>query len=110
MVHVVVDRKGHAGVGAIDGAGRGKDQVLDVTVPAPLKNVQETHNVGVNVRMGVFQGIANARLGRQVHNRVKFLSGKEVLHGRPVSQVYVDVGEGRVRGQPIQTGLFRFGS
>ena len=83
--------------------------MFDVAVPAPFKNVQETHEVGVHIRMGVFERIANTCPGRQVHDGVKLLSRKKVLHGRTIGQVDVDMGECRVRGQLVQAGLFKLG-
>ena len=71
MVDVVVHRKRHPGVGAVDRTRRGIDQVLDPGVPAALEEIDKADQVGVDVGVRVDQGIADPGLGGQVHHRIK---------------------------------------
>jgi len=100
-------RKRHVGIGAVNRTGRRKNQVFNIGVPASFENVQESHNIGIYIRVGVFQRIPNPCLGRQVHNRIKAPFGKERFHGRSIGQVDVYVRERGVRGQLVEACLLQ---
>jgi len=107
MVYAVMDGKGHVGVCAVNGTGGGKYQVLYMSVPASFQDIEETHYVGVHVRIRVFERIPHPCLGRQVHDRIEARSGEEILHGRPIDHINVYMGEGGVGGQRVQACLFQ---
>ena len=68
MVDIVVDRERHLGVGAVDRAGRGIDQVPAPLVPAALQHVEEADEVGVDIGVRVLERVAHAGLGREMHH------------------------------------------
>ena len=96
MVHVIVHRERHAGIHAIDRAGAGVDQVTHLIVPATFQQVGKADDVGVDVGVGVLQGIAHSRLRRQVDHRVETMLCKQGFQGWPVNQVDSREGEARL--------------
>jgi len=71
VVDVVVHAEGHVGVGAVDAGTAGVDQVLDAGVAAAFEDVDEAHQVAVDIGMRVLQRIAYAGLGGGVEHPLK---------------------------------------
>ena len=67
LFHLV---KRHLFVGAIDGRGGGHQQVLDLQTLGGLHHVEGADHVAFDIGAGVFQRVANARLGREMHDDV----------------------------------------
>ena len=59
MIDVVMNRKRHLGIAAVDGTRRGIDEVLDLRMPAAFQNVQKPFDVAVRIGMRVHQRIAH---------------------------------------------------
>ncbi len=77
LVDIVVHREGHVGVGAIDAAGTGIDQVLDAVVAATFEDVAKTDQVGLYIGVGILEGIAHTRLGGEVDDMVGLFAIKQ---------------------------------
>ena len=107
VVDVVVYREGHAGIGAVNRAGRGVHEVLDAVVSAALQDGHEPHEVGVHVGMGMGQGVAHTRLRGEVHDPLRLLGREDLLHRRAIGDVDAQEPEPRVTVKARQAGLFQ---
>ena len=54
---------------------------------AALEYVIETHEIGLDIRARVGDGVADARLGREVHGNMRFMLGEYAVHQRLVGNV-----------------------
>jgi hypothetical protein len=90
MVHIVVDRKGHPGVRSVDRSGGGEVEVLKLVMTAALEDIQEAGEVALHIRVGVFERIADARLGGQVDDDLEPFVREKRFHGFPVGQIHPD--------------------
>ena len=93
VVHVVVDGKGHPGIGPVDRTGGGEDEMLHLLAAAPLEDIQESDEVALHVGVGVFERVADARLGGEVDDDLGPLAFKKRLHGRLIGEVGPDEAE-----------------
>ena len=84
MIDVVVNRKRHLGIAAIDRTRRGIDEVLDLRMAATFQNVQKSFDVAVRIGMRVHQGIAHTRLRRQMDHAPDRLLREQLLHPGPI--------------------------
>jgi hypothetical protein len=105
MVDVVVHREGQRGVGPIDGAAGGVDQVRDPHVPAALQDVQEGDDVRVDVGVGVGQRVAHPRLRGQVDHAVEPSPAEQLGDGGALGEVQLAEAEARVPPQLRQPRL-----
>lgn len=102
----------HLLVAAIDRAGAGVDQVLHRVVAAGLEHVEESDEVALEVGARVLDGVADARLGGEVHHDVEAVLGEQALDEGGVAQVAAHEGEAAVRvglGQHAQAGVLDTG-
>ena len=72
MVHVLVNREWHRGVGSVDRARRGVHEVFYLVVPASFQDVQRADDVAFDVAVRVFDGVTDTCLCDQVHDLIKF--------------------------------------
>ena len=86
----------HLLVAAVDRAGAGVDQVLDRVVAACLKDVEEADEVALEVGTRVLDGVADARLGGEVHHDVEAALGEQALDEGGVAQVAANESEAAV--------------
>ena len=86
----------HLLVAAVDRAGAGVDQVLDRVVAACLKDVEEADEVALEVGTRVFDGVAHARLGGEVHHDVEAVLHEQALDEGGIAQVAAHEGEAAV--------------
>lgn len=84
-------------VAAVDRAGAGVDQVLHRMVAACLEDVEEADEVALEVDARVLDGVADARLGGEVHHDVEAVLGEQALDEGGVAQVAAHEGEAAVR-------------
>ena len=84
LVHPVLDREWHLGVGPVDRTRGGKHQVGHLLLAAPFENVEKAHQVGIRVGMGINQRIARADLRREVHHSVVGFLFEQALDLRAV--------------------------
>ena len=54
---------------------------------AALQQIDEAHDVGVHIGVGIFKGIAHTGLSRQVDHHVKGFAAKKVVHRGTVGQI-----------------------
>ena len=87
MVDIVVYRKWQVRVGAIDRARRGKDEMIGSTMAAALENVEKAGEIGVEISVRVLQGVANAGLRREMHDRSELAVAKNALDGPPLGKI-----------------------
>ena len=62
----------------------------DRIVSHALEQVEESHDVAVNVGIGVFDRIAYPGLCRQIDDGIEFFSSEQVLQGLSVFEVHLD--------------------
>lgn len=86
----------HLLVAAVDRAGAGVDEVLDRVVAACLEHVEEAHEVALEVSARVLDGVADARLRREVHNDVEAVLREQALDESGVAQVTANEGKAAV--------------
>lgn len=86
----------HLLVAAVDRAGARVDQVLDRVVAAGLEHVEEADEVALQVGARVLDGVANARLGGEVHNDVEAVLCEQALDEGGIAQVAAHEGEAAV--------------
>ena len=92
VVYLVVCRIGHFLVAAIDGRGRGIDQMFHFVVAACLEDVVESYEVALDVGVGVGDAVAHACLGGQVDHYCYLVFGEDRLHGCLIGDGGVDEG------------------
>ena len=95
-VHAVLLGERHLLVAAVDRAGAGVDQVLDRVVAAGLEHVEEADEVALEVGARVLDGVADARLRREVHNNVEAVLREQALDEGGVAQVAAHESEAAV--------------
>ena len=105
MLGALMFGEGHVGVGTIDGAGGGEDEVFDAVVTAAFEDVQEPDDVALHIDMGVLGGITHAGLGGEVDHAVGFVLLKEGLYCGAVGQIGVHVAVGGRVGKAGKPGL-----
>lgn len=86
----------HLLVATVDRAGAGVDEVLDRVVTAGLEHVEEADEVTLEVGARVLDGVADARLGGEVHHDVEAVLGEQALDEGGVAQVAAHEGEAAV--------------
>lgn len=86
----------HLLVAAVDRAGAGVDQVLYRMVAACLEHVEESDEVALEVGARVLDGVADARLGGEVHHDVEAVRGEQALDEGGVAKVAAHEGEAAV--------------
>jgi len=79
MVDVVISRKRHDGIAAVDRAGGGIKQVADRKVAAGLEDVEESSQVGVEIGIRVLNRIAHTGLGRKVDDIVGAQAAEQLV-------------------------------
>ena len=90
IVDLVVFAVRYLRIQAINGTGRSVEQMLHLVMAAGLKNVEEADHVALHVGVRVRDGIAHARLGREVHHLVELLGGKKLVDRFLVGEVHAD--------------------
>ena len=80
VIHILVDRKGHGGVGTINAGAAGINQMLNTMVTAPFEDVGKPNDVAVDVSKWVVDGVTHASLGRQVDHPLWFVCGEAVFN------------------------------
>ena len=107
MVDIVADAEGQLAVGAVDGARRGVDEVLDAVMAAAFEHIQESHDIGIEIRMGVVEGVTDASLRRHMHHPLGPLLGEGRLDDRSIGEVGLDELETAMLLEPRQPRLFQ---
>jgi len=71
VIYIILYRKRQFGVGAVDGRGRGEQQMPTFIVPAPFQHIDEALHVGIDIGMGMLQRITNAGLRGEMDHHSK---------------------------------------
>ena len=99
VVHLVVGGVRHLPVGAVDAGRGGVDQMLHagassvVAVAARLKDVVESDEVALYVRVGIGDAVPDPGLGRQVDHDGRPELTEYAVHGIPVCDGFVEENE-----------------
>ena len=99
VVHLVVGGVRHLPVGAVDAGRGGVDQMLHagassvVAVTARLKDVVESDEVALYVRVGIGDAVPDPGLGRQVDHDGRPELTEYAVHGIPVCDGFVEENE-----------------
>lgn len=91
MVNPVSSFKGCFIVVAIDTAAAGIDQLADMVMAHALQEVEEAHNIGIDIGIGIFDAIAYAGLCGEIADGVELELLKEL--GELVSVFEVEFDE-----------------
>lgn len=86
--------------------------MLDRVVAAGLEHVEESDEVALEVGARILDGVADARLGGEVHHDVEAVLREQALDEGGVAQVAAHEGEAAVRvslGQHAQAGVLDAG-
>lgn len=81
IVYLVVCRVWHFFVAAIDGRGRGIDQMFHLMVAARFEDVVKSDEVALDVSVGIGDAVAHACLGGEVDHYCYLVFGEDCLHG-----------------------------
>jgi hypothetical protein len=77
MVDILRHAKRHRGVGAVDRRGRSIEQMASVGMPAPLEHIEEANDIGIDLVVRRLERVADAGLGREMHNAGEFAFGEQ---------------------------------
>jgi len=78
MVNIVMDRKGHLCIRAVNRTGRGKNKVFHLFVSAPFKNIQKSRDIAVYVGIWIDKTVSDTCLGSKMNHRIKLFYLKEL--------------------------------
>ena len=67
--------------------------MLDVVIPATFKNIKESVDIGVQIRMRIINGISNARLGSEVNHSIEWILMKNLRNSTAVREIRFEKGE-----------------
>ena len=81
IVYLVVSRVWHFLVAAVDGRGRGIDQMFHLMVAARFEDVVKSDEVALDVSVGIGDAVAHACLGGEVDHYCYLVFGEDCLHG-----------------------------
>lgn len=111
-VHAVLLGERYLLVAAVDRAGAGVYEVPDRVVAAGLEHVEEADEVALQIGARVLDGVADARLGSEVHHYVEAVLSEQALDEGGVAQVAAHEGEAAAcvgLGQHAQAGVLDTG-
>ena len=57
------------------------------TMATALENIEKAGEIGVEISVRILQGIANAGLRREMHDRSEFAVAKNALDGAPLGKI-----------------------
>ena len=88
VVHLVVFAVGDFGVESIDAGGGGVDEMPHAVIPAGLEDIEEAHEVALEVGIGVGDGVAHAGLGREIDDLVELFRLEQGVQGSLIGYVH----------------------
>src|SRR5712692_5013931 len=80
--------------------------MLDLGLTAALQNVEKSHQIALDVSVRIGQRIAYSGLGCQVHDALRLLARKQLVHAGTVGQIKLDKVKPLVTGQQGEACLF----
>ena len=108
MVDIVVHRKRHARIGAVDRGRRGIEQMPAAVMAAAFQDVGEAGEVGVDIGIRIGQRVTHAGLRAEMHDVRKAVLGEQLRHGGAVGEIAFDELEARQFGELGEPRLFQF--
>jgi len=62
--------------------------VLDISLPAPLQDMGESDQIGIDVRHRILDGVAHAGLSGEIDDSLRPVARKDLRDGRPIVQIH----------------------
>lgn len=87
MIHVIRRREGRFLLIAVHGRAGRVEKVLHRVMAACFENIEKSHDVRLDVRTGIVDAVAHARLRGKVHHDVRPEILKKLRHRRFIGQV-----------------------
>ncbi len=81
--------------------------MLHLAVPAAFEDIQKADDVGIDVLVGMVEGVAHAGLGGQMDDIVRPQLGKQFFHAAPVGQVEPPERKSGKLPQLVEPGLLQ---
>src|SRR2546423_8902953 len=82
--------------------------MLAAIVTASLKNVDKAFDVRIDIGMGVFERVTNARLGCEMNNDGKTMLREKRFHRRAIGQIQLHKTEIRMTPENFEAGFLEF--
>src|SRR5690606_26151382 len=98
-------REWQRGVAAVDRAGAGKHQVLDLLLPATFQHVEETDEVAAGVQVWILGCVTHARLSGEVHYAFRPELREDLLHGLPIGDIGGEMTVPWMLAETVEAGL-----
>ena len=82
-----MNRKGQLRIGAIYRAARSIRQMPHPGLPTAFEEMQEAHEITLDIGMRVGEGVAHPGLGREMDHPLRRMTDEHVFHALSVRQV-----------------------
>ena len=107
MIGVMLGRKRLLSIQSINARAAGKDQVLDLLMPAAFENRQRSVDVRLGICERILERITHSGLGGQVHDAIESARSKQSRDALTVLQMHLVKLKIRLRRQKLQTALLK---
>ena len=87
MIHILVNRKRHGGVGTKNTGAAGINQMRDAMLTATLEDAGKAKAAAIDVCKWVVDKVTHASLGRQIEHPLWLVCGEKVFNGGAICQV-----------------------
>ena len=104
---MMLGRKRLLSVQSINARAAGKDQVLDLLMPAAFENRQRSVDVRLRIRERILKRVTHSGLGGQVHDAIEAVRSKQRRDSLAVLQMHLVKLKIRLRCQQLQTALLK---
>ena len=94
MIHIVRRREGRFLLIAVHGGAGRIEEMLHRVMTARFEDIEKSYNVRLDVRTGIVDTVAHARLRGKVHHDVRPEILKKLRYRRFIGEVAADEGEG----------------
>jgi hypothetical protein len=87
MIDIMMDRKRHISVGTVYRAGRSKNQVFYLMVPAAFENIDKADKVRIDIGLRISQRISDTGLGSKIDHDVKIVGVEKIIQSITINQI-----------------------
>lgn len=87
VINPVVFGERHVAIVAVHRTRRCKYEVFAAVVTRALENVQESSDVGIDIGLGVFEGVAHPRLSGEVYKPLWAFHLDQIVHRLRVTDI-----------------------